>query len=230
MMNSSNSTISKSAGFCLKRYKSNLALLEMVLLLAIFTFLMMTTFSSQLIAGDDDFDGPRISIKGAPMRGNSKAPVTLVEFSDFQCPMCGAVQPTLQKLRENYPNEVRFAFKHFPLQMHLDARLAHSASLCAEEQGKFWEYREHLFGHQRALKEDNLISYAKELELDEKAFTHCLEDNRYADKIEADYQEAVKFGMRGTPAFVINRQVITGAYPYLAFEEVIEEELERKKG
>ena len=186
-------------------------------------------FSLPLLASDDDFEGPKISIKGAPMRGNPKAPVTLVEFSDFQCPMCGAVQPTIRQLRENFPNELRFVFKHFPLQMHPDARLAHSASVCAEEQGKFWEYRDHLFENQRALKKENLIAYAKGLGLDEKAFTQCLDDDRYAGKVEADYQEAVKFGMRGTPAFVINQQVITGAYPYLAFEEVVKEELARKK-
>ena len=174
-------------------------------LLIFFFFLTSVLFSSPLMAGDDDFEGPKISIKGAPMRGNHKAPVTLVEFSDFQCPMCGAVQPTLRKLRENFPNELRFVFKHFPLEMHPDARLAHSASLCAEEQGKFWEYRDHLFENQRALKKDSLIGYAKELGLNEEAFTHCLDDNRYADKVEADYQETVKFGMRGTPAFVINQ-------------------------
>jgi protein-disulfide isomerase len=196
----------------------------------VFTFLMVImAFSSRSIAGEDDFDGPKISIKGSPTRGNPKSSVTLVEFSDFQCPMCGAVQPTLQKLKENYPEELRFVFKHFPLQMHPDARLAHEASLCAEEQGKFWEYRDHLFGNQRALKKNNLIDYAQKLGLDAKAFTQCLDDHRYADRVEADYQEAVKFGMRGTPAFVINQQVVTGAYPYPAFEEVVEEELNRKR-
>jgi protein-disulfide isomerase len=195
----------------------------------VLTLLMLTTlFSSQLFSAVDDFDGPKISIKDAPMRGNPKAPVTLVEFSDFQCPMCGTVQPTLQRLKENYPDKVRFVFKHFPLQMHSDARLAHMASVCAEEQGKFWEYRDHLFNNQRALKRNYLIGYAKELGLNEESFAHCVDDNRYAERVEADYQEAVRFGMRGTPAFVINRQVVTGAYPYPAFEEAVEEELRHK--
>jgi len=166
-----------------------------------------------------------ISVDEQSVWGSPKAPVTIVEVSDFQCPYCARVQPTLQRVREVYGGKVRFAFKHFPLGFHKDARGAHLASLCAEEQGKFWEYRKTLFANQRDLTKPALVAHAETLGLDLQAFGGCLDEERYADRIDQDFEEAQKLGVTGTPTFFINGRRISGAQPFVAFKQIIEEEL-----
>ena len=109
--------------------------------------------------------------------------------------------------------------------MHSDARGAHLASLCAEEQGKFWEYRDRLFQNQRALKKADLLRYAEELGLTMEPFRSCLESGKYQSRIDQDLEEAFSLGVQGTPAFFINGRFLSGAQPFSEFEQVIEEEL-----
>ncbi|MBI1977131.1 MAG: DsbA family protein [Candidatus Omnitrophica bacterium] len=203
----------------------------MFLRVVLSVFLILTLFPLNGFAkkkSKDVFRFP-VDIKESPVQGNPKAPVTIVEVSDFQCPFCGMVQPTLKQIQERYPNEVKLSFKHFPLSMHPDAELAHSASLCAAGQDKFWEMRSILFENQRALKRDDLIRYANQLGLEAESFTKCLDEGKYLSKIEEDREEILQYGIQGTPAFYVNGRLLSGAQPYGAFEEIIEDELKRFK-
>ncbi len=171
----------------------------------------------------------QIDISGAPIRGSSKAPVTIVEFSDFQCPFCARVSPTIQQLFDRYPGKIRWIFKHYPLPIHPDAPLAHEASLVAGEQGKFWEMHDLLFLNQRAMKREDLIKYAKQLGLDMKRFNKKLDAGEFKPVIRADIGEGQKLGVRGTPTFFINGRRVVGALPFETFRGIVEEELKKPK-
>jgi protein-disulfide isomerase len=132
-------------------------------------------------------------------------------------------------IRKKYPEQVRFVFKHFPLPMHADARLAHLASLCAEEQGRFWEYRDIVFQNQRAIKRDDLTKYAGQLGLNKEVFSNCLDTEKYQSRIDNDIAEGAQFGVEGTPAFFVNGRFISGAQPLSSFQNIIDEELRKKK-
>ena len=176
-----------------------------------------------------DLTTPRkkVSIGEAPVLGKAEAPITLVEFSDFQCPFCSRVQPAIEKIRKTYGDQIRFVFKHYPLPFHKDARPAHLAALCAEEQGKFWEYRSELFRNQKDLSRPMLFAHAKRLGFNMEQFETCLTKEKYAEKIDDDLKEAAKLGVSGTPAFFINGIKISGAQPFESFQKVIDEELTR---
>ena len=169
-------------------------------------------------------------IESAPSIGNPKATVTIVEFTDFECPFCGRVQPTLMRVRETYADQVRLVFKHFPLPSHRYARDAHLAAQCAEDQGRFWEYRNVLFSNQRALKKENLVKYAKDLGLSLAPFENCLNQKTQMKRIDDDIKEGLNLGIMGTPAFLINGRPFSGAQPFSSFQNVIEEELLIHKG
>ncbi|MBI4372198.1 MAG: DsbA family protein [Candidatus Omnitrophica bacterium] len=166
-----------------------------------------------------------IRLKGGPATGNPKAPVTIVEFTDFECPFCAAVQPTLREILANYPDDVRLVFKNLPLPMHRKAKQAHLAAMCADEQGKFWEYRNLLFQNPQRLDKDDLLKRADQAGLSRESFDTCLAQEKYASKIEEDLTEALEMGIQGTPAFMINGKLYSGAQPYDFFEQVIEKEL-----
>ncbi len=165
------------------------------------------------------------SDKESPSMGSQSAPVTIVEFTDFECPFCGAVQPALKQIQESYPKQVRFVFKNFPLSFHRNARKAHLAAMCADEQGKFWEYRNELFRNQGVFGTKDLIRYAQELKLEVKSFERCLDQEKYASKIDGDLNQGTAFGIRGTPAFLVNGKPLFGAHPFSSFQELIEQEL-----
>jgi len=160
-----------------------------------------------------------------PSRGPSSAPVTIVEFSDFQCPYCARVGPTLDQILERYPDQVRIVFRHLPLPFHSEARLAAQASFCAERAGLFWEYHDQLFANQRAMERSQLIDYANLLELDPEDFETCLDSPEAQARVEADLAAAEALGATGTPAFFINGIELSGAQPIEAFEAIITEEL-----
>ena len=169
-----------------------------------------------------------VSIDGAPIRGTADAPVTLVEFSDFHCPFCKQVQPTLTQVLEKYPGKVRLLFRHLPLEtLHPQARNAAEASWCAQDQGKFWEYHDLLFANAPKAGEDDLKHYAEQIDLDMKTFESCLSQNAHRDSIQRDIDEVTKLGMSGTPAFFINGRPLSGAQPLEKFVQVIDEELAR---
>lgn len=184
-------------------------------------FLFLSVFAFQ-VAGEEDAPSG-----GEIIYGRSDAPVRIVEFTDFECHFCGQVQPALQKILAQYPNEVALVFKNFPLLMHRHAKLAHHAAMCANEQGKYWDYRNLLFQNQRALKRDHLIAYASETGLDMEPFTGCLDQEKYADQIDADLEEGYRSGVQGTPTFVINGKMISGAVPFETFQQIVEAELEK---
>ncbi len=183
-------------------------------------------------AGKTNSDGEvhlPIQIKSSPSLGSPKAPVTIVEFTDFECPFCRKVQPTLMQIRKSYPDQVRLVFKNFPLSFHSHSRQAHLAALCADDQGKFWEYRNLLFANPKALKNSDLLNYAKTLGLASETFSNCLNQEEHAQKIDDDMKEAISLGVQGTPAFLINGRLLEGAQPFSSFQQVIDEELAQNK-
>lgn len=162
-----------------------------------------------------------------PVRGNSQAKVTIIEFSDFQCPFCGRAEPTLKQIFETYGDQVKLVYKNFPLPFHEHAQDAAIAALCAKDQGKFWEYHDVLFQNQDSLKITDLKKYASDLSLKTQNFNSCLEDKKYKGQIEADMMEGNKLGVRGTPAFFINGRLVSGAQPFENFRTIIDEELKK---
>lgn len=162
-----------------------------------------------------------------PSRGPAEAPVTVVEFSDYQCPFCSRVQSSLHRLKQTYGSKLRFVFKQLPLDMHQHARFASEAALCAGQQGKYWEMHDWLFANQQKIAPDAIRAAAPELKLDPAAFAVCLETKTFAGKVEEDLRLAGSLGITGTPAFLVNGRFIEGAQPYEAFQEVIDDELAR---
>jgi protein-disulfide isomerase len=179
------------------------------------------------VAGDDverkcvPFDGKA--------RGSSKAQVTIVAFSDFQCPFCSRVLPTLDKLIKEYPDKIRVFFKHNPLPFHSDAPLAAQATVAAENQGKFWEMHDKLFANQQNLKRPDLEKYAQELKLDMAKFKADIDSPATKKRVEDDTELGKKLGVQGTPNFFINGRPIRGAVPYEQFKSAVEDELARGK-
>lgn len=157
------------------------------------------------------------------IRGDIEALITIVEFSDFQCPYCSSFHNTMTKVMEDYPDKVRWVYKHFPLDsIHPYARKAAEASECAAEQGNFWEYSDVLFSQQSKINLPFLKEAAVEIGLDVDKFNVCLESDKYASKVEQDYQEGLKSGVRGTPGSFINGQELGGAVPYEKLKTIIE--------
>ena len=163
-----------------------------------------------------------INLEHAPAQGPATAPVSLVEFSDFECPYCAETAPVVHQLLAAYPTQVRLAFKHYPLPMHKESPLAHEASLAAGEQGKFWEMHDLLFAGQDKLTRDDLIAKAKQLNLDVLRFTRDLDSHRFKPAVEADRQEGNRLGVAGTPFFFINGHAVSGAVGLADFKKLID--------
>ena len=164
-------------------------------------------------------------IGDAPMKGPANAKVTIVEWSDFQCPFCSRVEPTVTQLMKEYPKDVRVVFKQLPLPFHNNAHAAAEASLAAHEQGKFWEMHAKLFANQQALDRPNLDKYAQELGLNMKKFAAALDSGKYKAKVDAELAEGNKIGANGTPAFFINGRSLSGAQPIDSFKAVVDSAL-----
>lgn len=172
----------------------------------------------------------QIATAGFPSKGPDNAPVTIVEFSDFECPYCGGLFPTLKEIEKAYPQNVRIVYRQFPLtNLHPHAMKAAEASLCANEQHKFWEFHDSMFGNQRELSVPDLKQRAVDLNLDTKAFNECIDSGREGAAIQADIQEGAKAGVTGTPAMFINGRMLSGNQPYADIKEVIDDELQRKQ-
>jgi protein-disulfide isomerase len=163
-----------------------------------------------------------INIEHAPAKGPATAPVSLVEFTDFECPFCAQAAPIVHQLLAAYPTQVHFAFKHYPLPMHKESPLAHEAALAAGEQGKFWEMHDLLFATQDKLTRDDLIAKAKQLNLDVARFTKDLDGHRFKPQVDADRQEGNRLGVDGTPFFFINGHAISGAVDLPTFKTLID--------
>jgi protein-disulfide isomerase len=162
-------------------------------------------------------------------RGPEGAPVVIVEFSDFGCPYCKTVVPTLKQLTAQYPDKIRWVFRDFPIaNLHPAAPKAHQAARCAGAQGKFWEYHDVLFERSPRQSPEELRQYAKDLLLDAAQFEQCLESNAQEAAVDADIQDGRRLGVSGTPMFFINGRALVGAQPLAAFQKVIESELALK--
>jgi protein-disulfide isomerase len=172
---------------------------------------------------------PRVAVDPSddPFKGPKDAPVTIVEFSDFQCPYCARVGPTLKELEKRYGDKLRLVFRDFPLPIHPQAPKAAEAASCAAEQGKFWEMHDALFANQKALDVAALKQRASEIGLTAEAFAACLDSGKYADEWKADMDAAQSYGVNSTPAFFINGRLVSGAKPLDEFVAVIDDELER---
>jgi protein-disulfide isomerase len=163
-----------------------------------------------------------------PAKGPANAPITIVEFSDFQCPFCSRVNPTLAQVREKYGDKVRIVFRQYPLPFHQQAAKAAEASLCANEQGKFWEMHDAMFGNQSALQVEQLKAKAAELGMNADQFNSCIDSGKHAATVQADMKDGSAAGVNGTPAMFINGRFISGAVPFEQVAQVIDDELRRK--
>jgi protein-disulfide isomerase len=174
---------------------------------------------------------PRVEVAATgPSRGPENAPVTIVEFSDFQCPYCGREYPVVERVMKEYEGRVRLVFRHFPLEFHSFAQKAAEAGACAADQGgdKFWKLHDRMFTNQQKLAVDDLKGYAKEVGLDSARFDKCLDGGEKRALVEADEKAGQEAGVTGTPAFFVNGVFINGAVPYEQFKDAVDRELKRK--
>jgi protein-disulfide isomerase len=174
----------------------------------------------------------KVAVGDAPVKGDADAKVTIVEWSDFQCPFCGRVMPTLEQIEKNYGSDVRIAFKHNPLPMHPNAPYAAKAAIAAQKQGKFWEMHDKLFAannsHQQdALTQEKVDAMAVDIGLDMTKYKADVASPQTAQVIAQDQAQAARLGANGTPHFFINGARISGAMPYESFKAVIDAQLKR---
>jgi protein-disulfide isomerase len=169
---------------------------------------------------------PRIQVRrNGPSRGPGDAAVTIVEFSDFQCPYCRQQAVTLRRVLDEYPRDVRLVFLDFPLSAHPDARNAARAAGCAGEQGQFWAMHDTLFLHQEALAPDDLSRYAQKIGIDGPKFQACMKSDRGTTGIDETVHLGEEVGVDGTPALFVNGRPLTGAISYAELKHTIDEEL-----
>lgn len=172
----------------------------------------------------------KVEVGSSQVRGAAQAPVTIVEFSDFQCPFCARAVPTLQQLAREYPSGVRWVFKNFPLDFHPDSMLAHKAALAAGEQGKFWEMHDLIFASQGAIRRDDLLQKAGQLGLDMKRFVADLESAKLQKVIDEEKTEGARLGVTGTPTFFVNGKRFVGAWPLDEYKKLVDAELKGNSG
>jgi protein-disulfide isomerase len=167
---------------------------------------------------------------GAPTKGKKGAPVTLVEFSDFQCPFCRSAAPSLRQVEQKFGDKVQIVYRQFPIpSIHQYATKAAEASLCANEQGKFWDLHDAMFQDQTKLAVGDLKATARRLGMDAKKFDSCLDSGRYVEQVQNDQKEGRQIGVNGTPAMYINGVYVEGgAVPFSVLAAKIEKELDRK--
>jgi len=170
-----------------------------------------------------------VALYDAPVRGQSNAPVLLIEFADYQCPYCQAVEPTLQGLQRQYGNKLKFSYKSFPLPNHPYAEKAAEAARCAGLQGKYWQYHDALY-KSRKLEVPDLKEQAKSLGLNSKKFNQCLDSGAQAAAVAKDLAEGEELGITGTPAFFVNGHFVSGAVGPDVLRHLIDQELSASTG
>jgi protein-disulfide isomerase len=188
---------------------------------------------AQPTAGPTPTVGPvDVSVDDDPALGPEDAPVTIVEFADFQCPYCATFNTqTLPQILSNYGDRVRFVYRDFPLtSLHANALKAAEASECADDQGAYWKYHDLLFQNQSALDDASLKGYAASLGLDTATFDDCLDSDKQQSEIQKDFQDGNTAGVQGTPSFFVNGMPLVGAQPYSAFQAAIEAALKEAGG
>jgi len=193
-----------------------------------------TQFVNELAAKNNVrvlLDPPRATVtvqKATPAIGPADAPVTIVEWSDYQCPFCKRAHPTVEQLLTEYKDKVRFVYADYPLSFHKQAWPASVAAHCAEDQGKFWEMHKNLMEAQGDLSPADLSKRATDVGLKADAFGTCLDSKKFDERIQASFNDGMALGVTGTPAFFINGRMLVGAQPIEAFRDVINDELARK--
>jgi protein-disulfide isomerase len=189
-------------------------------------YLLWGQSTTQAAVGTTEVQRVNVSTDGDPSLGPEDAPVTIVEFGDYQCPFCQVwYQQTFDQLMANYPNKIRFVYRDFPLAGHPESLPAAEAADCAGEQGDYWKFHDALYNGQYTLGRAAYEQYAADQGLDIAVFTACLDDHRYQDEVEADADDAARLGLSGTPSFVINGRILIGALPFEDFKTIIDEEL-----
>src|SRR5436190_18155749 len=174
---------------------------------------------------------PRYTVPGSPndpVRGNPSAPVAIVLFSDFQCPFCARVNPTLDRVRQTYGDPVKIVFKDYPLPNHPQAPKAAEAARCAAEQNKFWEMHDAMFANQRALEVPSLKQTARAIGLNGGTFDQCLDSAKYEATVRGGSELGDKMGVNSTPTLYVNGRPLIGAMPFENFKQIIDEELAKK--
>jgi protein-disulfide isomerase len=168
-----------------------------------------------------------VATAGSPASASGKRKIEVIEFSDFQCPFCKRVNPTIKRIEDEYGDDVRIVFKHMPLSIHPAAKGAHAAAEAAHKQGKFWAMHDLIFQDQRGLSNAKYLAYAKQIGLDIDRFQKDAKSSAVLSRVEADIAEAGKLGVTGTPAFFINGRFLSGAQPFESFKRLIDEELKK---
>jgi len=172
---------------------------------------------------------PRYDIKpSGTSKGPKDAPITLIAVSDYECPYCGKAEETIKEVLKAYPEKIKLVFNDFPLFFHKHAQKAAEAAHCAEDQGKYWEMHDKLFGNQKALEVEQLKGYAKDLGLDTVKFNTCLDSGIKAKMIQDSVVAGEAHGINSTPMFFLNGLLVEGAQPLSAFKEIIDRELAKK--
>lgn len=216
-------------------------ILGIVLVMLIFsaTSLAFSLKTYRLVAGDDigtvgaatagtakKAAGGEVQLKADdPAKGGKNAAITIIEYSDFECPFCGRAAPTVKQVLSTYGDKVRVVYRDFPLSFHPNAMNAAIAGNCAHEQDKFWEYHDVLFQNQNSLTVASLKEYAKQLGLNTAQFDDCLDTQKYLAAVQDDMKLAQQDGLQGTPHFMINGQPLSGAQPFEAFKQIIDAQL-----
>ncbi len=170
-----------------------------------------------------------VSVDDDAAKGPAKAPVTIVEFSDYQCPFCSRAETTVGDVLKKYGDKVRLIYRDYPLGMHPNAQAAAEASECAKDQGKFWEMHNAMFANQQKLASADLVETAGTLGLDKDKFKACLDSGKKRDEVQKDFADGMKVGVTGTPTFFINGLKLVGARDVSSFAEIIDQELQAKK-
>jgi len=166
-----------------------------------------------------------IPVEGSPVRGPSDARITMVEFSDFECPYCALATVEMRNIMAAYPKDIKLIYKEFPLSMHPNAPLAAAAALAAGEQGKFWQMHDLLFKNFRKLNRDNILAWAKEIGLDVNKFKADLDSGKYDPVVKKDVADGEKIGVYGTPSFFINGKQYNGPVTLDALRPILDAEL-----
>ncbi len=168
-----------------------------------------------------------IPVDDDPFFGAVDAPITIVEFSDYECPYCRTWHTEVySQLIDAYGDQIRFVYRDFPLEsIHANAKPAAEAANCANEQGEFWEYHDKLFSMELGLSPEAYQEYATQLGLDIDEFQECFESGRYQEEVQLDFEFAANLGVRSTPTFFVNGIAVVGAQPFEVFQQVIEKEL-----
>jgi protein-disulfide isomerase len=172
------------------------------------------------------YEPPKVQVAAhGPAKGPETAPITIIEFSDYECPFCVRAEPTVKQLFAEYPDKIRLVFRDFPLPMHSKAPKAAEAAHCAGDQGKYWEMHDRLFAANGKLDVPDLKGYAKDVGVDAKKFDACLDSGEKASEVDNHRKAGEMAGVNGTPAFFINGRVLSGAQPLEAFKSIIDQEL-----